>query len=342
MKKILVSMVTIIFILTALVSGAFIYYRSIVSKPLKSDAEKIKVVVEKDDSLYKVLDRLNESGNIKNIQLTKFYYKYSGKNTDLKPGKYSVSSDVSMDGLVSSLSGGNHDTVSITIPEGSNVENIAQIVEKSGLAKKDEFINAVKSYELPSYVPSVKDRRYALEGYLFPDTYSFEKDTSSEKIIKTMLVNFESKMKQALTETGVSLEESKYDEVINKAAMIERETGIDEERANVSSVINNRLAIDMPLQIDATVLYAIGVDSKEVLLKDMAVENPYNTYFVKTLPLGPISNPGLESIKAALKPNNTDYIYYILNPKTNKHFFTNSSDEFSKKKIEYYGEGATP
>lgn len=114
--------------------------------------------------------------------------------------------------------------------------------------------------------------------------------------------------------------------------MIERETNNADERALVASVIENRLAIDMKLQLDATILYALGVDSKAVTNQDMRLESPFSTYHVKGLPAGPICNPSTDSIRAVLAPATTDYIYYVLNPQTGKHFFTASYDEFLAKR----------
>ncbi|MDU7886179.1 MAG: endolytic transglycosylase MltG, partial [Clostridium perfringens] len=109
----------------------------------------------------------------------------------------------------------------------------------------------------------------------------------------------------------------------------------DSERAEIASVIYNRLQKGMPLQIDATVLYALGEHKDTVLYKDLKVDSPYNTYKIKGLPVGPICNPGKPSLLAAIKPAKTDYIYYLLNPSNNKHYFTNNYEDFLAKKKEF-------
>lgn len=332
MNKVIKVFAILFLILLLILGGGYFYYRNTINHPLNTDTDSIEVTVKEGESLNKVLSELADSGKLKSAQIAKFYYKMSGLNLELKPGKYTVKTNSDLDTFLKTLKGKRNDVVNITVVEGFNVENIANAVQKSGLFTKEQFLDAVKKYNPPSFVPKIKERRYMLEGYLYPTTYAFKKNITLDEMI-TEMVN---KTKESFMSIKKDLTEDKYDEILNKAAMIERETSLSEEKTKIASVLNNRLAIKMPLQIDATVLYAIGVDSKKVYLKDMKTESPYNTYFVKTLPIGPICSPSEESIKAVLNPDKTDYIYYILNPQTNKHYFTKDYEDFLQKKDLFY------
>lgn len=336
MKKVLIVLLTMIFILGAIFGGGYLYYRSVVRNPLTDGGETISVTVPENGTLYSILDQLDKEGKLRNNRIAKFYYKYSGYDLSVRPGKYDVKTTSTLDQLLTELRGKNRDVVKVTIPEGFTVEKIASKIEESKLATKQEFLEAVKSYKLPSYVKENKDRRYQLEGFLFPTTYSFEKNTKATDIVSAMVKEFETTMKMIEVRTDSKIPQDQYDDIANKAAMIERETFVESERPIVASVINNRLDKKMKLQIDATILYAIGVDSKEVTYKDMEIKSPFNTYYVQGLPAGPISNPGFTSLLAAWKPQNTNYIYYLFDPKNNKHYFTDNYNDFLKKKDEFY------
>ena len=201
-----------------------------------------------------------------------------------------------------------------------------------GFFSKEEFLSAVEKYPLPSYVKKEKGRRFALEGYLFPDTYEFARGEEPDKVIKTMIDEFQNILKEAEQQTGVTIDQSQIDNIVTKASVIEREANTFKDMQLVSGVIDNRLAINMPLQIDATVIYALGKHVDKVYYKDLDVQSPYNTYLHKGLPIGPICIPGIKAIEAALKPAKTNAIYYILNGK--EHYFTDSYQKFLEKKEE--------
>ncbi|MDU7963907.1 MAG: endolytic transglycosylase MltG [Clostridium perfringens] len=200
---------------------------------------------------------------------------------------------------------------------------------------KDEFLKVVKEYPLPSYIKPNKERKYELEGFLFPDTYAIPKGTTPKEIVAMMLNRFEGVINEIQSELGITIPKEEYEKYVIVASMVEKEARDDSERAEIASVIYNRLQKGMPLQIDATVLYALGEHKETVLYKDLKVDSPYNTYKIKGLPVGPICNPGKPSLLAAIKPAKTDYIYYLLNPSNNKHYFTNNYEDFLAKKKEF-------
>lgn len=176
-------------------------------------------------------------------------------------------------------------------------------------------------------------KRYNLEGYLYPDTYLIEKGSNANDVIKSMLDRFEDVLKQAEDETKVEISDEDVEKIVTIASMIEREARVPGDRPLISSVIYNRLEKDMKLQIDAAVIYALGYHVDVVLNKHLEVDSPYNVYKYKGLPVGPIANPGLDCIKAALLPEKTDYLYYIMKD-DGSHYFTNNYEDFLNKKKE--------
>lgn len=315
----------------ALIFGVFFIFKTIVNKPLKISESEI-VTVNEGDSFYSIINKLEKENKIKNSTAIKVYAKLTGLKLDVVPGKHNLQRDMSIKEIAEALRNtSNVDVVTITFPEGYDVESIAERVESEGLCTREEFIQAVKDYPLPSYIKNNPEKRYNLEGFLFPDTYKFEKEVEPQYIIEAMLSQFESVWRE-VTE-GLDIAQDDIEKIITIASMIEKEARTQEDRPLVSSVIYNRINKQMPLQIDATVIYAHGYYIQSVLYKHLAIESKYNTYLYKGLPIGPICNPGRPSIEAALNPKSTDYLYYLLST-DKEHYFTNSYDDFLDKKKE--------
>ncbi|WP_040211587.1 endolytic transglycosylase MltG, partial [Clostridium polynesiense] len=225
-------------------------------------------------------------------------------------------------------------SVKVTIPEGFDINKIALKLQEAGLVEKEAFINSVKDYAAPEYIKSSKDKKYNIEGFLFPDTYSFKKGSSNNEIIEKMMKRFEEVLEESEKELNKSVSKDKIEETIIIASMIEKEARNKEEMPIIASVMKNRINKKMPLQIDATVLYALGTHKEIVTYKDLEVNSPYNTYKIPSLPAGPIASPGKEAIKAAINPAETNYLYYLYDKK-GSHFFTADYNEFLKKKNEF-------
>ncbi|QAA33746.1 endolytic transglycosylase MltG [Clostridium manihotivorum] len=320
------------FIVIALIVATFVYikYLRAINAPLQGKGSTVTVVVKQGESLYDVFESLDKENSLKSLFATKYYIKKNKIGGDIQPGTYEILIGTSLDKIINLLREGGHN-IKLTIPEGLNVEEIAARVEKTGLTTKDEFLAELKKYPLPDFVKENKDKRYQLEGFLFPDTYFFKKTDKSEDIILTMLIRFQQVMNQIKKETNISFDDSQYEDIINKASMIEKEARVDSDRPLIASVIENRLKINKKLEIDSTVLYAIGQHKDVVTYKDLEVKSPYNTYQIKGLPVGPICNPGEKSIVAAVKPEETKFLYYILQ-KNNEHYFTADYNDFLKMK----------
>ena len=304
----------------------------IVDTPLKINNEEIVEVAE-GDSFYGILDKLSEEGKIKNKFLVKLYLKICGIKPEVLEGTYKLNKSMTLNEFVNLLTDSNKDKVYITIPEGYTIDDIAEKLEENNICNSKEFIDSVKNYELPKYISNNPNKRYNLEGFLFPDTYSFNKNENADFIIKTMLNRFEKVWQEIVEDLNISIPEEEIEKKVNVASMIEKEAVVDSERSFISSVIYNRISIGMPLQIDATVIYSYGYHIEKMYEKYLEIDSPYNTYMYYGLPIGPISNPGRASLMAALKPKETDYLYYLLESE-NTHYFTDNYDDFLRRKEE--------
>ncbi|WP_426349254.1 endolytic transglycosylase MltG [Alloiococcus sp. CFN-8] len=328
--------IILVFFLIALAGGIF-YYNTVVNNPFSSDEEKVLITIEKEDTLYKLLGSLKEEGKIKNTALIKIYIKLNNIDGNIKPGTYEISTKDNLASFLNIISQGNEkeNSIRVTIPEGFDVEKIAKTLEENGLSTYDEFINAVKGYPIPEYITLSTEKKYNLEGFLFPDTYEFKKDSVPEDIIRIMLTRFEEVLQEIAKDQNTQIPKEDIERYIIMASMIEKEAKTKEEMSTIASVIYNRLEIPMKLQIDATVIYALGEHKEILTYDDLKVISPYNTYIIDTLPIGPIASPGREAIKAALKPDTTNYIYYLYNPEAGNHYFTNDYNDFLQKKSEF-------
>ena len=304
----------------------------IVDTPLKINNEEIVEVAE-GDSFYGILDKLSEEGKIKNKFLVKLYLKICGIKPEVLEGTYKLNKSMTLNEFVNLLTDSNKDKVYITIPEGYTIDDIAEKLEENNICNSKEFIDSVKNYELPKYISNNPNKRYNLEGFLFPDTYSFNKNENADFIIKTMLNRFEKVWQEIVEDLNISIPEEEIEKKVNVASIIEKEAVVDSERSFISSVIYNRIAIGMPLQIDATVIYSYGYHIEKMYEKYLEIDSPYNPYMYYGLPIGPISNPGRASLMAALKPKETDYLYYLLESE-NTHYFTDNYDDFLRRKEE--------
>ncbi|MGM9978283.1 MAG: endolytic transglycosylase MltG [Clostridium sp.] len=338
MKKKKGILLLIVVLLIAVIIGGFEYYDGIIEKPLKSDKEKIKITVDEGESFYSILDELSSTGALKNKEVIKLNLKLDKKNNiNLVPGEYEINTNVTLKELIKILETEDFskNRISVTIPEGYDIEEIANLFKENGLFSKDDFLNAVKNHELPSYVKKDDKKKYNLEGYLFPNTYFLDKDISPDEVISLMISEFEKTLEKVEKETGVTVKEEEIEKIITIASLVEEEAELDEERDLVSSVIYNRLEKGMKLEFCSTINYAWGEHLPQVLNKHLEIDSPYNTYKNEGLPVGPITNPGEKSIIAAVKPAQTDYLYFmLLYNQGGKHHFSNNGAEHEKVKHE--------
>ena len=330
-NKKIVNVTTIIVIMIIIITIWQCF--KIVDTPLKIKDEEIIEVAE-GDSFYGVLNKLSEEDKIKNEFLVKLYLKIRGIKPEVLAGTYKLDNSMTLDEIITLLS--NDSTIGkiyITIPEGYTIDDIATELEENNICSSEDFINSVKNYDLPAYVSNNPNKRYNLEGFLFPDTYSFNENENADFVVKTMINRFEEVWQELVQSLNLSIADDEIEKIVNVASIIEKEAVVDSERSLISSVIYNRIAIEMPLQIDATVIYSYGYHIEKMYEKHLEIDSPYNTYMYYGLPIGPISNPGRASLMAALKPEKTDYLFYLLESEYT-HYFTDNYDDFLRRKEE--------
>lgn len=330
MKKIAM----LIAVLLVIVFGiALIFINS--NKTTKNN-KKVYFTVEKGASLNKIGTDLKKKGIIDSAVYFKAYARLKGYEKRIKAGNYIINPNMNMGDLMLKFQSPKSDYAIVTIPEGYTFYQIADKLDELKLAKKDSFLN-IKLLEISKsglVIPSSKVF-YELEGYLYPETYFIPYETNELEIARIMYDQFEKvfskEYRARAKEMGLDISE-----VITIASLIEKEAAKDEERKTISGVIYNRIKKGMPLQIDASVIYAITKGERtleKVYYKDLAVKSVFNTYKTKGIPAGPIANPGKPSIEAALYPEENDYLYYVLGD--NGHVFSKTYEEH-KKNIEKY------
>lgn len=293
-----------------------------------TETETIEVV-----DLDYVADQLKENGIIEFKLVFQLFSVFSNAEEKMAPGTYQLDTDMDYRAIVTNLSSNSasRQMVTVTIPEGYTVDQIFQRLEENGVSTVEKLQDMAATHDYAfSFLQEIPLGDYhRLEGYLFPDTYEFYMGEDPKTVINKMLVNFDRRftdeMRAEVQENGYTVRD-----IVIIASMIERETD-GNDRATIASVIYNRL--NNPgagtagyLQVDATIQYVLP-EGEIVSEEDyQTVNSPYNTYLNKGLPPGPIANPGLESIMAALNPESTNYYYYALGDDGVHHFFTSYSE----------------
>ncbi|MDT8718128.1 endolytic transglycosylase MltG [Clostridium sp. 19966] len=311
MKKLLRWIVCTWLVLTIIVVASMVYYKGVINHPLKISKQE-KFTIKQGQSVSSVIDDLADKGKIKSALLLKLYIKTNSQNIVLNPGDFDINPNMNVAALVKSMSNSKDpNMVKITIPEGYTVEKIAEILDEKGIIKKNDFLQSCKSYALPSYISNNPNKKYALEGYLFPATYEFKKGSLGKNVIDKMIETFEANMKVIAKECNANISESDYEKLVTMASIVEGEIKADDERPIASSVFYNRLKINMKLESCATVEYAIGQHKDVLSESDYKFNSPFNTYKVSGLPAGPICSPGKASLMAAINPADTKYLYFV-------------------------------
>lgn len=334
-KKFRIKLIILLLIIIAIV-GSLNYYNYTIEKPLKTNKDIIAITIGEGEGFYNLLDRLDEEGILRNKTLIKLNLKLNKQSLDIVPGTYEIKTNISLGELIDTLKNTSHKgDISVTIPEGYDIDEMSELFEQQGIFSKNEFIQAVKEYPLPSYIKSDSNKKYNLEGYLFPDTYFVNKNITPKEFITLMISEFDATIKSIEHEEGITISNEKLEKIVTIASLIEEEAEVEEERALISSVIYNRLNKGMKLEFCSTINYAWGEHLSQVLNKHLEVDSPYNTYKNVGLPVGPISNPGKKSLIAAIEPANTDYLYFmLLYNQGGKHHFSATGEEHERVKLE--------
>ena len=306
---------------------------------LNKDPVEVKLVIEEGDTLSDVANKLKDAGliNYKGVfKLTSGFFKYKSY---VEPGSYDLNSDMDYRALIRNMHDWEADSkeaqglVSVTIPEGYTVREIIDLLAQNGVSTAAELEDACANFEYADY-DFLDDSQLGsidrMEGFLFPTTYEFDKNKSAVYAVDTMLTMFKSQISQQML---ADIKASPYTlrEIITMASLIEKESiGDDTERKNISSVIHNRLENPSSekggraLQLCSSINYIMKHDGVKTF--DTKIDSPYNTYINPGLTPGPICNPGLSAIKAAIYPADTSYYFFALGTDGKSHFFTDYNE----------------
>lgn len=284
------------------------------------------ITITSEDSFGDVADKLKDEGLIEYKFLFSLFASFTRSKDDVVAGTFTLNTDMDYRALLAGMSANSatRATVKVTIPEGYTIDQIFALLEEKGVASEEDLQDMAAEHDYAfSFLQDLPLGDYhRLEGYLYPDTYEFTTPQNPLYVINKMLVRFDEQftedMRQKVQDSGRTIHE-----IVTIASLIEKETD-GSDRANISSVIYNRLkntsgGTQGYLQIDATLAYING--GKVPTEADKSIDSPYNTYLYKGLPAGPIANPGLESLQAAMNPNSTSYYYYALGDDGVHHFF---------------------
>ncbi len=335
-KKIIIIIISILVVILLMV-GLYFYGLTSVSK----NSDKVTFNIESGSSTLDIIDNLKEANLIKSKVSSLIYVKLNNKI--IKSGSYELDRSMSTKEIFNILSDGKiiDNTITLTFIEGKRLLDYVELISDNFPYTKEEILDVisdsnylnelVSKYSFLSNNVLDSDIYYPLEGYLFPSTYEFYQDASIKDIIEKMLA----KTGNVLDNNIDSINASGYDvhEILTMASIIENETMYDSDRSIVSQVIHKRLGINMNLGMDVTTYYGVQKSLKEELTQsDLASKNAYNTRDASFigLPVGPISNPSENSIKAALNPSDTDYLYFYAEVSSGKLHFANTYQEFQE------------
>jgi UPF0755 protein len=294
------------------------------------------VAIQPGTAPVAIVNRLAEAGIVRNPMLVKLYLRATGRSARLKAGDYQFQSPISALEALGKIERGEVFSQRVTIPEGLNRFEISELLAaKTGKATAEEFLLLTYSREL---VEKIDSSATNLEGYLFPDTYNYTTNTTAEDLINGMVDRFKEMFtadwSNRASRLGLSVRE-----VVTLASIIEEEARVADERPRVASVFMNRLRIGMPLASDPTFIYAAilakDYDGNPNQPRHRRRQSRYNTYLYPGLPPGPIASPGRASLEAALNPETTDYLYFVVNGTAGRHKFSRTSDEHEIAVQEY-------
>ncbi|WP_341866036.1 endolytic transglycosylase MltG [Paenibacillus ferrarius] len=341
-KRTLLIIGLLLLIGIGIASGVGLYIANAL-QPVAASGQEVRVSIPQGSGSAQIAKELETKGLIKNSSIFMYYLKWHKQGSKFQAGEYSMKPGMTFEEMIDKLNNGEivkEDMIRITIPEGFTIDQIAAKISEQTPWKKEAFLqmtdeaNAFKS-ETNFTIPDNKNLKHRLEGYLFPETYEFKKGSSEQEFIERTLQQLDKKLatlpadwKDKLKDRGLSVHQ-----MLTIASLIEREVVVDEERALVSGVIQNRLKKNMPLQIDATVQYLFDKSKDRLLEKDLQIQSPYNTYLNTGLPPGPIASPSLASMKAAIYPEETKYLFYVTKKDGTKGHLFAETFEAHKKNI---------
>ncbi|PIT93841.1 endolytic transglycosylase MltG [Candidatus Falkowbacteria bacterium CG10_big_fil_rev_8_21_14_0_10_43_11] len=315
-----------------------------INEPMQMESAEVNFIIEQGQGVRQIGNQLAKEGLIRRPFYFYFYTAFKKTDKSLKAGEYLLNKNINLREIAKKLAGGDiaERERTIKILEGWNIKEIGEYLEKNNIARADDFIALTKPapgacFSLESCQVSVLSEipvGATLEGYLFPDTYRIFKNAAAEDIIAKMLKNFDAKLTPSLR-ADIKKQGKTLPEIITLASIIEKEVPRSEDMKKIAGIFYQRLKISMALQSDATVNFVTGKGATRPSAEDLQVASPYNTYKYRDLPPGPISNPGIEAIKAAIYPVKSDYFYFLTTP-AGQVIYSRTYAEHLAEKYKYY------
>ena len=288
------------------------------------------VHVSKGASAGEISVRLAQSGVVRNRYWFLLAAKVLGGEKDLKFGDYKLRTGMAPFAVVRKLTTGRAVMRRLTVPEGFTAEQIAQRLERYSLATRDEFVEETGNERLRN---ALGVRNDTLEGFLFPDTYHISGEESPESLVQMMVHRFEEVHREESLGATAPDEYDLFD-IVTIASIVEREALLASEEPRIAGVIYNRLRTNMRLDCDVTIQYALNKYGRRLTYADLAHDTPYNSYIYKGLPPGPICNPGRGALAAALRPEDTEYLYFV-SMNNGSHYFSETLEEHNRAVRKY-------
>lgn len=319
-----------------MIIASYFYIQTTRPEKITETSEKSKLFkIEKGQSFKEISENLLKEGFVKNKKLFEIYALLMNVKSRFQPGSYYLKSAISLKDLIQNLTSISlPEEQTITILEGWQIKEIAEYIEKETGIKKEQFLKKTEELKNIDYEFLFdRPKNTTLEGYLFPDTYRIYKKSTPEEIIKKMLENFNQKLSDELR-AEIKKQKKTISKIIIMASLIEKEARTDLERRVISDVFWKRLEAGIPLQSCASINYILGVSKRRLSIEETRTPSPYNTYLNRELPPGPINNPGLDSIKAAIEPIKTDY-WYFLSTDEGQTIFSKTKEEHDTAKQKY-------
>lgn len=321
-KYLIMVLVAVLVVITAI--NAVMIISDCRSVKVKNDS--LGIIITEGDTVSSVVDLLYDEGIVNHPLIFKLVAKMEGYDTQIKPGAAEITSGMSYNEILALLSEDNRNSEKLVIPEGYELKQIKELIVEKGYATGEEFDAALNPADYDyRFLKQLPERENQLEGYLFPSTYDIAEGMTAHDIINMMLSEFDEQFTDEFYSRAAQMNYS-VDEIITMASIIERETDAETERAKVAGVFYNRINQNMRLQSCATVQYILGERKAVLSVADTQIASPYNTYMNDGLPVGPICNPGLECIEAALYPEDTDALYFVAGA-DGKHIFSRTYEE---------------
>lgn len=319
-KKRFIYFASLVFILflASCATGGYFFVRHQILTPRGGQTIEETFAIEKGESLEEIAAHLEEANLIRNKIWFLWYVFYKGWTTQLKAGHYELNPNMNIPQIAKKIVKGEaiSQEIVVTIPEGFNLKQIDVRLAKVGLIRPGDLI-----------------KQPQLEGYLFPDTYRFNSDASLEEIISKMRENFDRKLDAELREK-ITRQDKTIEQIVIMASLLEKEVPTYEDQRLVSGIFWQRLKNNYPLESCATIAYTLGLDKWRYSIEDTKIESPYNTYQNTGLPPGPICNPGLSAIKAAINPLESDYNFFLSKP-DGETVFSRTLEEHNENKAKY-------